>query len=154
MVFKSETEFEVFVRNSIRKRILSENIEDLICLESKSITDITILREGPNPGIFFIEAKLFNPSNGRIGLGNGNGSGIQSELLQKRPSYIEKNMRWIIARTDQKGCLFLNNNDIVLNVPNGVKLGKQNNIRPRVFETFEIFDEYQLIDEIFYWLKT
>ncbi|MEX2702324.1 MAG: hypothetical protein Q6368_004570 [Candidatus Baldrarchaeota archaeon] len=91
---------------------------------------------------WLIEVKYYRKSHGRIGIGTSNGEGFQTEILMKKPAYIEKHMMWVLANENDK-CLFLSNDDIRKNCAGGkIELGKQNNLSNNVFNK----NESKLID--------
>lgn len=151
MPFQSETALENHIRFLIQNS-LSEN-NNLKCLDSKSIVDITICRNEPQKSVFFIEAKLYKPGNNRIGIGNKNGYGIQTDILFNRPDFFENNLRWILAKNDVDGYLFLDNAQIMEFVNNGIQYSQQNNIQPAIFNHFDLLDDHQILQNILEWLN-
>ncbi len=151
MPFQSETALENHIRLLIQNSLI--NNDNLNCLNSKSIVDITICRNEPRKSAFFIEAKLYKPGNNRIGIGNRIGCGIQTDILFNRPDFFESNLRWILAKNDSDGYLFLNNSQIMEFVANGIQYGQQNNIQPIIFNHFDLQDDNQILQNILEWLN-
>lgn len=150
MPFNTEGELENHVRGLIQNQFAET--ENFICLDSKSIVDITICKNLP-PELFLIEAKLYNPNNNRINIGRGDGTGIQTEILRERPAYLEDHLLWLLARTDENGYILVNNAQLTDYVYQGIALGQQNNIQSRIFNDFELLNDEQLINEILAWIN-
>jgi len=84
--------------------------------------------------ILFVETKYHKFANGRIGFGNASGKGYQTEILRKRPLYLEKCLRWIVVDQDSERCLFFTNQDVRRNCAGGkISEGKQNYFTPGLF---------------------
>ena len=153
MTFAKESDFEKHLREIVYSRITSEN-PDVYALESKTIDDIVIMRDDPSPAIFFLEVKYYQRANGRLGIGEGSGAGIQPEILKRRPAYLESHLRWVIGSdahnsdrywlvTSEKICQF---------VAGGCIGKKQNNIQKRLFRECASIDENQLVEQLKRWL--
>lgn len=152
MEFNSEKEFEAYIRNLIAQRIISKN-KDLILLENKKAVDIIICKERPRAELFFIEIKFHIKKHGRLGFGSAKGRGFQPEILNRRPKYFEKNMRWIISAEHSEGIYFLTNKEI-LEYISGNQIGEKfNNIKNSIFASMVGLSERQLIQEMKQWLK-
>lgn len=150
MPFNNEAALEDYVRTLIQDNLPPNN--SFICLDSKSILDITIVKNGKPSAIFLIEAKLFKPPHGRMGVGENQGQGIQAEILANQFDYFNQNMRWLLARSDQDGYLFLTNEQILEYVNNGIQMGQQNNISYHIFAHAELLNDNDLINEINNWI--
>lgn len=151
--FVNERDFEGHLRNIIDSRITSE-FPNVYALEHKTIGDIVISRDGPSPALFFLEVKYFQPSNNRIGIGNQSGGGIQPEILERRPAYLETHLRWVFASDSHGGNgYWLATSDVVRKFIVGSDIGrKQNNIQPRLLRDHPSIDETQLVQELKRWL--
>lgn len=146
MTFASERDFENHLRS-----IISE-IPDVYALESTTIGDIVISRGGTSPAIFFLEVKYFRSSNARLGIGNGSGGGIQPEILEKGPEYLETHLRWAFANDSHNG-YWLATSEVVRKFLSGGGIGrKQNNIQPRLFDEHPSVDQTRLVQELKRWL--
>ena len=120
MKFRSEDEFERHVRKLIASEVATPS-SDLTLLKYKGIADIVICRDNSSPAVFFIELKY---AKDMIGVAEK----IQSEILLKRPHYMENHFMWLIGSQDHEGeCWFLNSEDLRKYVPK-VDVDKENNI--------------------------
>lgn len=153
MKFNNEEEFRGWIVAELPKLLGNE----WMVLQGKNVADIVLCYNGENrPLILFIEAKYHKTSHGRIHLGGAKGRGFQVEFLIKRPLYIEKYLRWIVADQDSERCLFFNNADVRENCAGEIKQGKHNNFTNRLFEKsmsrdFDIGDAPRRIAD---WAKT
>ena len=155
MIFNRESDFENHLREIINSRIMPK-CPNIIVLKYKTVGDIVIMRNGLSPAIFFIEVKYYQRSKGRLGLGDGSGGGIQPEILQKRPAYLESNLRWIIGSDAHSGAgYWFIGSDTLINFISGGSIGnKQNNIQEKLLKEFSSVNEDQLVEEITRWLST
>lgn len=144
--YKSELEFENYLRDILSNQIVNSN-KDLVLFDNKNLADIIVFRNGDDPKIFFIEVKLYKGTSGRIGFRSSEGKGFQPEILTKRPTYLEKNLKWILLNNETQQ-LILIDNDTIIKYISGDKIGKkQNNFQTKVFdETNNILEEKLLID--------
>lgn len=132
MKFKNEEEFRKWIVEELPKHLE----KNWVVLHGKNVSDIILCRnDQANPLILFVEAKYHKSAHGRIGFGNASGKGYQTEILLKRPLYLERYLRWIVADEDSERCLFFTNNGVRENCAGEIKEGKQNNF------TFGLFDK-------------
>lgn len=131
MKFKNEEEFRLWIL-----RELPSHLSDRwLVLHGKNVSDIVLYRNDDQaPLILFVEAKYHKASHRRIGFGNQSGKGYQPEILLKKPAYLEKYLRWIIADEESGMCLFFSNDDVRKNCVGEIKEGKQNNFTSGLFE--------------------
>lgn len=132
MDFKNEEDFRRWLVDEVSIFLGNK----WIVLQGKNVSDIVIFNnESDRPSMLFVEVKYHKSSHGRIGFGNSNGEGYQVEILMRRPLYLEKNLRWLIANQDLGQCLFLTNDDIRNNAAGEIAKGKQNNLSSGLFES-------------------
>ena len=153
MTFAKESDFEKHLREIVYSRITSEN-PDVYALESKTIDDIVIMRDDPSTAIFFLEVKYYQRANGRLGIGEGSGAGIQPEILKRRPAYLESHLRWVIGSdTHNSDRYWLVTSEKICQFVAGGCIGKkQNNIQKRLFRECASIDENQLVEQLKRWL--
>jgi len=151
MKFENEAGFETHLRELIASEIVDSNH---VILDYKTVADIIICRNGTKPGIFFIEVKYFQLSKGRLGFGNNKGSGIQPEVLVKKPIYLESNLRWLLSSDahDGNGYWFVTS-DVLREYVAGGNIGeKQNNIQEILFCEVGSLNKSELVMEMKNWL--
>ncbi len=151
MRFESEESFRKWLVAGLRQRLG----QSATVLGSKNVTDDVICidpRSGPRA--LFIEVKYAKESSGRIGVGDGDGGGYQTEILTKGPAYFEANTRWLIAVDD--GWAVLVDNESVREHAVGGEFceGKQNNIRDSVFENDLCFPIGESVERVAWWVET
>ena len=153
MKYNSEIEFELYIRGLIKKNII-DKLNNFVLLENKKAVDILICRQGAKPALFFIEVKYHKEKHGRLGFGSSNGGGFQPEIVSKKPSYFETNLRWVIGRqTNEKtGIIFVSSNKIREYVSGGNVGKKFNNIQQRIFREITGYSEQDFIKELESWL--
>ncbi len=149
----SETEFENHIRKIISEQIITDN-SDFHILKNKKAVDMIICKEDNDfPSLYFIEIKYHKNNHGRLGIGQGKGKGFQPEILSKRPSYFENNLRWIIGSENSENYFFLNNTELLTFIKDGIIEQKYNNIQKRIFKTAVAHRKEELIEKIKLWLK-
>ena len=153
MEFKSETEFELYLRGLIQKRIC-DNHPELILFDNKKAVDILICRNGESPALFFLEVKYHKKSHGRLGFGSSSGVGFQPEIISKAPDYFESNLHWLISGEGhiENGIIFTSSSVIRQYLSGGEVGQKFNNIQQRIFKEVEGYDEEALVKELESWL--
>ena len=153
MTFTNESAFEDHLRAVIDSRITSEN-PCIYALRYKTVGDIVIMRDGASPAIFFLEVKYYQSSKGRIGFGTSSGTGIQPEILLKRPAYLESHLRWVMGSDTHKGAgYWLVTSDVICQFVSGGTIGKkQNNIQEGLFRGHPSVNESQLVEQLKRWL--
>ena len=147
MKFGSECEFEAHVRKLLVSEVATPH-SGLTILEYRGITDIVICREIPSPAVFFIELKY---AKDMIGVAEG----IQSEILLKRPRYMDNHLMWLIGSQEYEGEFwFLNSEDLRKYVSN-INIQKENNISRRILRHRGEYrgGEAYLIDRLIKWLE-
>jgi hypothetical protein len=151
-VFESEASFEQYVRSLIA-RINEKNLS-VHALESKKAVDIVICRDLPSPAAFFLEIKYYQRSKGRCGVGDGQGRGFQPELLDKKPGFFEKNLRWVLGSDCHEGNgLWFVTSDTIRKYIAGGNLGKKhNNIQEALFREMPSVSEDQFVTILEEWL--
>ncbi len=153
MKFKNEEEFRRWIVEELPNHLGKE----WIVLQGKNVSDIVLCwNNADQPLLIFIEAKYHKARHGRIGFGDGKGRGYQTEVLLKRPAYLEKYLRWIIADQDSGQCLFFTNDDVRSNCAGEIRQGKQNNFTARLFDknTDQCFDVAETPRVIADWAKS
>ena len=153
--FQNERAFEIYVRNIIQEHIVNQHA-DFMLLENKKAVDILICRNEPKPAVFFLEVKYHQNSHGRLGFGSSKGVGFQPEIVDRKPDYFEKNLRWVIGHADthEKGILFVPSSTIREFLSGGAVGQKFNNIQKRIFSSdLQRLDEAQFIEALEEWLK-
>lgn len=148
MIFKKEADLERHIRELIKDRIISCR-KDLILLDNKKVADIVICRDGDTPAIFFLEVKLYKPSSGRIGIGQGEGKGFQPEVISKKPHYLENNLQWILGHQEKADSYILASTSIINRyLAKGEISEKHNNIQSKIFEEIGPINETELVEEL------
>ena len=134
-MFESESELEEYLRHLVLKKVIFGSGHFLL-LDHKRVGDLVICRNGERPAAFFLEAKLFKGSSGRMGIGQGKGRGYQPEIIDKATEYFERNLRWVLVdgRRPAPNYLFVPSATIRQYVMGGRTGWRQNNIQPRIFE--------------------
>jgi hypothetical protein len=131
MKFNNEEEFRQWVAAELPKHLGQR----WTVLHGKNVSDIVLCRDDDTqPLILFVEVKYHKTSHGRIGFGNASGRGYQTEILLKRPFYLERYLRWLVTDQDSEQCLFFSNDDVRNNCAGEIKEGKQNNFTSGLFE--------------------
>jgi len=151
MMFKNEKDFENFVRDLI-KNIEIEEGQHLDVFDHQTVNDIFVCRNGEDPKAFFIEIKYFTKKKNRVGIGESKGIGLQVEILEKRPQYLEDYLRWIIAHEDRKDCYWFIDNETLLKYVNTKSSSSQKNISRNLFSNEKCYSESELIDKLKSWL--
>jgi hypothetical protein len=140
------------VRAAIASRITSAHPE-IYALDNKKAVDIVVCRDLPkNPALFFIEVKFHKQNHGRLGFGSSNGGGFQPEIVRRRPTYFETNLRWVISSDECDGIVFATSDEIRGYVAGGVVGEKFNNIQSRIFRDAAKLTEDEFIDSLKAWL--
>jgi hypothetical protein len=137
MHFNNENQFRNWLQQELAKLLKDR----AVVLESKNVNDIIVCKETSiGPVAFFIEVKYETERSGRIGIGNQDGYGFQTEILIKKPRYFELYTRWLIAAEDGWAVLVTNKEVRSNAMGSQIKCGKQNNIRDSIFgdESFRI----------------
>lgn len=148
----SEKQFEREIRAIIRSKISSKHSE-IFSLDSKKAVDILICRDGSAPALFFLEVKFHKARHGRLGFGGRGGVGFQPELLQRKPAYFERNMRWIIGSDSHPNQFLLLKNETIRDYVAGKEIGQKfNNIQKRVFTEETWLSKDQLASKLEQWL--
>jgi hypothetical protein len=131
MKFNNEEEFRQWIVGQL-PHLLGDR---WLVLHGKNVSDIVLCRnDAMAPLILFVEAKYHKASHGRIGFGNQSGKGYQTEILLRKPLYLEKYLRWIVADAESEQFLFFTNDDVRNNCAGEIKEGKQNNFTNGLFE--------------------
>lgn len=130
MHFSREDEFRDWVQQELAHQLAHEQH---LVLKSKNVNDIIVcIQRDTHPIALFVEVKYFTASKGRLGLGDGTGSGFQPEILTRRPVYFERYARWLIGSEEDIAVLISNDQLRSHAVGDIFKTGKQNNIQPSV----------------------
>ena len=144
--FTSEKEFEQHIRLLLNAKItMPENGIQL--LDSKGIGDIVLYRDGRCPQVFFVEIKYasYTPSGELNSISVS--EGIQSEILLKRPHYLENHYMWLLG-SESRECeyLLMNTEDLLTHVTTRpISVNKMNNISLKIFHGDA--DEHKLDEE-------
>lgn len=149
--FHNEAAFESHLRELIAQEV---NEPEFTILDYKTVADIIICRNLHKPGIFFIEVKYFQLSKGRLGFGNNTGSGIQPEMLVKKPAYLESNVRWLLGSdSHNEDGYWLVTSDVLRSYVAGGEIGrKQNNIQEALFRNLPALNSNELAKGVSEWL--
>ena len=152
-MFNTEADLENHIRGLIKTHIVSKYL-GVNVLKNKGIGDIIICRDCQPYGIFFIEVKLYRQYQ-RIGIGGSMGEGIQPEILNVRPKYLDSNLRWLIGQSDSgEARYWFVSSETVCNYLMGGGLGrKQNNIQEALTRDTQSISEADMMDELKYWLS-
>lgn len=98
---ENECAFEAALVAAIRKRLVASGVECVI-IHGFGL-DIGVFMRRPSGTLArFIEAKCFSAAAGRIGFGNGTGSGTQVEVLLRSDSelaILDGAIRWVLMDT-------------------------------------------------------
>jgi len=151
MIFEDEKDFENFVRGLIKNIECGEE-QDLDVFDHQTVNDIFVCRNGKNPKVFFIEIKYFTKKKNRVGIGEGNGTGLQLEILGKRPQYLEDYLKWIITHEDKEDCYWFIDNETLLKYVNTESNSSQKNISRKLFSNEQCYSQSELIDKLKNWL--
>jgi hypothetical protein len=131
VTFSNEEEF----RRWIVAKLPTHLGQEWTVLLGKNLSDIVLCwNRDTMPLILFVEVKYHRANHGRIGIGSGKGKGYQAEFLLKKPLYLERNLRWVVADQESEKCLFFDNDDVRENSAGQIQDGKQNNFTKNVFE--------------------
>jgi len=150
--FKSESAFEKYIRELIDLNITQLD-NKIYCLTNKKAVDIVICDDNNIPKLKFIEVKYHVKSHGRLGFGGGLGTGLQPEILLKKPKYFQSNLRFVISAEDIEKIHFLSIDELKAFI-SGKEVGsKYNNIQTRIFKTNIGLDEGEFIGELKMWLQ-
>ena len=154
MIFVNESDFEDHLREIIDSSITSKN-PCIYTLENKAIGDIVIMRDGPSSAIFFLEVKYYQSANNRLGFGARRGTGIQPEILRRRPAYLESHFRWVLGSDTHSGdgYWFVTSEEIRQFTVGGYIGSKQNNIQEKLFRECPSIDEDRLVKQLKIWLS-
>lgn len=123
----------------------------------KNVSDIVIFKQDSHaPLILFIEVKYHKAKHGRISIGGAGGAGYQPEYLQRKPDYLERYLRWLVADEETQQCVWLTNEDVRKYAANGIATGKHNNFGNRLFKDstiprFALADSPQHVSD---WIKS
>jgi hypothetical protein len=149
MSFLNEMAFRQWLVDELSKYLMTP----WQILRGKNLADIILCYDDQTrPLILFIEVKYHKVRHGRIGFGNGEGLGYQPEILQKKPAFLERYMRWLIADDISNTCLFFTNGEVRNNCAANIREDKQNNFVYNLFEKnrellFPIDDAPELISK-------
>jgi hypothetical protein len=112
----------------------------------KNISDIVVFKQDASaPLMLFIEAKYHKSNHGRIPIGGAGGAGYQPEYLLRKPDYLERYLRWIVADEETQKCVLLTNGDVRHYSCNGISVGKHNNIKMSIFTSSQL-EQFPLLD--------
>ena len=149
--FKSETEFEKYVRELIDLFITAVD-NRIYCLKTKKAVDIVVCDDRDRAKVNFIEVKYYVKSHGRLGFGSNSGTGFQPEILLKQPKYFQSNLRFVISAEETEKIHFLSMDEIS-NFISGEKIEpKYNNIQTRLFKENTGLTEEEFKKELSKWL--
>lgn len=153
-MFDSEKSFETHIRALIAKHVTS-NYPSIYALENKKAVDIVICRDAPfQPALFFVEVKFHKKAHGRLGIGGGDGSGFQPEIIKKNPQYFETNLRWVIGNENDDKFIFVDSNLLRKFVSGGGVGNKFNSIRRSIFKDLPLMSESDFVEELQIWLTS
>lgn len=147
----SELEFENHLRDDIIAPLLISH-EDFELYDFKKAVDILIAKNGDNPSLYFLEVKYDKPNHGRLGFGQANGAGFQPEVLTKRSTFFEENLRWILGSEESEEYWFVDNETICQYLQGGEVGDKHNGIQKRFFHEVNSIHIDDLIILISNWL--
>ncbi len=146
-----ETQFENHIRQDIISEVLA-NKSTFKLFNFKKAVDVLIAKNGTNPKLYFIEIKYHKKSHGRLGFGQGKGTGFQPEVLKDKTTYFENNLRWILGHEGSEQ-YWLATNDTIRQYLNGDKVGvKYNGIKLKFFREVKPISKSELIRQINSWL--
>ena len=142
------------MRAVIASHITSAHPE-IYALENKKAVDIVVCRDRPkDPALLFIEVKFHKQNHGRLGFGSSKGGGFQPEIVRRRPTYFETNLRWVISSDECDGIVFATSDDIRGYVAGGAVGERYNNIQSRIFRDAEKLTQDEFTSSLKAWLLT
>lgn len=153
-MFKNEEEFRGWLITQV-ERAVKERKLPLVVLESKNVSDVIFCIENiHNPIALFLELKYYTANKNRVNIGNSTGGGFQPEILQKKPLYFSKYLKWVLAHED--GYAFcLETNEVCNYISGGaIKIGHQNNIQKGIFNRDDLIDIGDLPEVLIEWVAT
>lgn len=144
------------MRTHLLARLKELDLDKLMILESQTVGDIVICRQGEAPAIFLLELKLYQPHKGRVGIGDASGRGFQLEVIERQPPYLEDHLKWILCdgRQDEPSYVLTDTATIRGYLAGGGLGTKQNNIRLSIFRRLPILSEDALTKELHHFLTT
>ena len=144
--FTDEMDFERHIRDVLKSKV-EMHAPEIRVLENKGIADIIVCREGDRPAIFFIELKY---AKDMIGVSEG----IQSEVLDTRPTYIDSHMMWLIGSNMHGGQYWLlDSAGLREYITNEIDIKKENNISRYIFRRLPAIDEPELVRRLQNWMR-
>ncbi len=149
-MFATELELESYIRELVLTQITSKN-QNVYLLTNKDVVDMIICNDTTEK-LFFLEAKYLSPKNERIGFGSANGAGFQPEILNKKPKYFDKYMRWIFGRPNDPLFYVFSPAEISNYFAGGVIGDKQNNFQKKLFSHSPGLTDLQLLEYLNKWL--
>ncbi len=152
--FDSEAKYEEHIRNLLSRHVCKRN-NGLVLLDSKKGVDIVILRERPDPAIYFLEVKYYNrrKNHSMVSFGTRYGGGFQPAALRLRPKYLETNLRWVLGTAEHPGYYFLTSAQASQHL-SGTKVGeKQNGFRRSVFAKESRLSQTSFLTAVREWLR-
>ena len=157
MQFSSESELENHLRKLISEAICNID-QNILMLESKTLSDIIICRNGQDPCIKFIEIKHLKENMGRLGVGGKNGIGFQPEVLKRQPTYFETNLIWILFSEKHEfnsEYLIETTKDLNKMYAQGGRIGnKYNGIKQSIFGERKKYTETELVEYLKCWVNS
>ena len=153
-MFTSEKEVESHIRQLIADNI-TVDYPHVCALDNQTIGDIVICCDGNHPALFFLGAKLYKESNGRIGVGEADGGGIQPEIIVKAPKYLEQHLLWVLADSREAEPTFVlaTTGELSNYIAGGEIARKQNNIQRRILDEMPRLNGNALLQRLYVWLS-
>lgn len=153
-MFANEEDFRGWLITKISGLIKDRDLP-VVVMESKNVGDLILCVENiQKPIALFLELKYYTGSKNRVNIGNSIGSGFQPEILQKKPLFFCKYLKWVLAHEDGYA-FFLNTADVGQHISGGgIKAGQQNNIKRAIYDRQDLMDIHDLPDSIIEWVTT
>jgi len=148
--YNDEKEFEGYIRGLISKHISSKD-NNIFAFTNKKAVDIVVCNNNDPGHLFFMEVKFYKPAHGRLGFGSSKGRGYQPEILQTQSRFLERHMRWVIARENDEKIYLVRNSTLLKYIAGGQLGEKHNNIQTRLFSEQRGLSEKQFIVRLRRW---
>lgn len=153
MNYEDEREFEASIRKQIKNKITKPH-PGIYALENKKAVDIILCKDTPKPSLYFLEVKFHKQNHGRLGFGHSKGGGFQPELLKLRPTFFERNLRWVLAsEIHQPGRIWFVDSETIRAFVAGGEVGpKFNNIQTKLFKEHPSLSRDEFVQELLHWV--
>jgi hypothetical protein len=153
-VFDSERHFEKHVERLIETGI-THRYPDVYILHAKKTVDIVICKDRPHAQVYFLELKYFNKdkNHSMMAFGSREGSGFQPAVLQRRPPFFRRNLRWVMGCATDQRLFFLTMDQARRHLSGGAIGKKQNGFRRSLFEKERGLSSDEFVAAVKTWLR-